>query len=37
MREMVPPFAVEGRTMIALPPRERLAARMKSSCPPVPE
>ncbi|MNT36567.1 hypothetical protein D3C72_1726610 [compost metagenome] len=37
MREMVSSLAVEGSTMKALPPRERLAARTKSDCPPVPE
>jgi hypothetical protein len=37
MQDTVPFFAVEGTTMMALPPCERLAARMKSTWPPVPE
>jgi hypothetical protein len=37
MREMVSSLAVDGRTMKALPPLERLAARTKSDWPPVPE
>ena len=38
-REIVPSTAaaVDGSTMMALPPRERLAARTKSDWPPVPE
>jgi hypothetical protein len=37
MREILPSFAVEGSAMIGLPPRERLAPRMKSTWPPKPE
>ncbi len=37
MREISPSFAVEGSAMIGLPPREREAPRMKSTCPPKPE
>ena len=37
MREMLSFLAVEGRTMKALPLRERSAARTKSDFPPEPE
>jgi hypothetical protein len=37
MRETLPLAAVEGRAMIALPPGESAAPRMKSICPPMPE
>ena len=37
MREIASPLAVDGSTMKALPPFDRLAARTKSDCPPVPE
>ena len=37
MREIVLSLAVEGSTMKALPPLERLAERTKSAWPPVPE
>ena len=36
MRETVPFFAVEGNAMIGLPPLDRAAPRMKSTCPPKP-
>jgi hypothetical protein len=36
MRETLPPAAVEGRAMIALPPSESAAPRMKSIWPPMP-
>jgi hypothetical protein len=37
MRDTAPSLAVDGSTMKALPPFERLAARTKSAWPPVPE
>jgi len=37
MREIVPPFAVDGSAMIGLPPSDSAAPRMKSICPPIPE
>ena len=36
IRDTVPPFAVEGRAMIAFPSRDTAAPRMKSICPPMP-
>ena len=36
IREIVPPFAVEGSTMMDLPPREAVAPRTKSTWPPTP-
>ena len=35
-REIAPPLAVDGQTMIDLPPSEAKAPRMKSSWPPEP-
>ena len=37
MRETVPPLAVEGRAMMALPPGDLAAPRLKSTWPPTPE
>ena len=37
IRLTVPSLAVEGKAMMALPPRLRAAPRTKSTCPPMPE
>ena len=37
MRDTVPSLAVEGSAMMALPPRDLAAPRLKSTCPPTPE
>ena len=37
MREMLPPLAVEGSAMTALPPGALAAPRLKSTWPPTPE